>query len=142
MVFADGSATALCASFSFPCSKPSPPITRSFCCPSHPSLFPPDLGPFTNLRINFTELPHIPRQGYHAPSTFYAVTEMQVLGSCFCHGHAEHCAPAGDQHSTVSSGCQGLGTTGMALPGAGNQWDGSARLLGTTGIGMPGAGHH
>ncbi|NXI26094.1 LAMB3 protein, partial [Sterrhoptilus dennistouni] len=63
-----------------------------------------NLGPFTNLRINFTELPHIPRQGYHAPSTFYAVTEMQVLGSCFCHGHAEHCAPAGDQHSTVSSG--------------------------------------
>ncbi|NXW78589.1 LAMB3 protein, partial [Hirundo rustica] len=62
------------------------------------------LGPFTNLRINFTELPHIPRQGYHSPSTFYAVTEMQVLGSCFCHGHAERCAPAGDQHSTVSSG--------------------------------------
>ncbi|NXM17847.1 LAMB3 protein, partial [Ploceus nigricollis] len=59
-----------------------------------------NLGPFTNLRINFTELPHIPRQGYHSPSTFYAVTEMQVLGSCFCHGHAERCGPAGDQHST------------------------------------------
>ncbi|NXM84729.1 LAMB3 protein, partial [Oenanthe oenanthe] len=57
------------------------------------------LGPFTNLRINFTELPHIPRQGYHSPSTFYAVTEMQVLGSCFCHGHAERCTPAGNQHS-------------------------------------------
>ncbi|RMB99308.1 hypothetical protein DUI87_24041 [Hirundo rustica rustica] len=64
------------------------------------------LGPFTNLRINFTELPHIPRQGYHSPSTFYAVTEMQVLGSCFCHGHAERCAPAGDQHSTqVTAHC-------------------------------------
>ncbi|NWU36057.1 LAMB3 protein, partial [Hylia prasina] len=63
-----------------------------------------ELGPFTNLRINFTELPHIPRQGYHSPSTFYAVTEMQVLGSCFCHGHAERCSPEGDQHSTVSSG--------------------------------------
>ncbi|NWI48280.1 LAMB3 protein, partial [Picathartes gymnocephalus] len=62
------------------------------------------LGPFTNLRINFTELPHIPRQGYRSPSTFYAVTELQVLGSCFCHGHAERCAPVGDQHSTVSSG--------------------------------------
>ncbi|XP_017596587.1 PREDICTED: laminin subunit beta-3 [Corvus brachyrhynchos] len=62
------------------------------------------LGPFTNLRINFTELPHVPRQGYHSPSTFYAVTEMQVLGSCFCHGHAERCAPAGDQHSTQVSG--------------------------------------
>ncbi|XP_066192014.1 laminin subunit beta-3 [Sylvia atricapilla] len=63
------------------------------------------LGPFTNLRINFTELPHIPRQGYHAPSTFYALTEMQVLGSCFCHGHAERCAPAGGQPSTVSGHC-------------------------------------
>ncbi|NXD00793.1 LAMB3 protein, partial [Certhia familiaris] len=62
------------------------------------------LGPFTNLRINFTELPHIPRQGYHSPSTFYAVTEMQVLGSCFCYGHAEHCTPAGDQHSTQVPG--------------------------------------
>ncbi|NXH50568.1 LAMB3 protein, partial [Dicaeum eximium] len=62
------------------------------------------LGPFTNLRINFTELPHIPRQGYHSPSTFYAVTEMQVLGSCFCHGHAERCSPAGDQHSTQVPG--------------------------------------
>ncbi|XP_032936017.1 laminin subunit beta-3 [Catharus ustulatus] len=63
------------------------------------------LGPFTNLRINFTELPHIPRQGYHSPSTFYAVTEMQVLGSCFCHGHAERCSPAGNQHSTVPGHC-------------------------------------
>ncbi|XP_062365530.1 laminin subunit beta-3 [Cinclus cinclus] len=63
------------------------------------------LGPFTNLRINFTELPHIPRQGYHSPSTFYAVTEMQVLGSCFCHGHAERCTPAGNQHSTVPGHC-------------------------------------
>ncbi|NXD30553.1 LAMB3 protein, partial [Spelaeornis formosus] len=62
------------------------------------------LGPFTNLRINFTELPHIPRQGYHSPSTFYAVTELQVLGSCFCHGHAERCAPAGDPHSTQVPG--------------------------------------
>ncbi|NWS96978.1 LAMB3 protein, partial [Mionectes macconnelli] len=58
------------------------------------------LGRFTNLRINFTELPHIPRQGYHSPSTFYAVTEMRVLGSCFCHGHADHCAPSGGQHPT------------------------------------------
>ncbi|KFW80864.1 Laminin subunit beta-3, partial [Manacus vitellinus] len=56
------------------------------------------LGRFTNLRINFTELQHIPRQGYHSPSTFYAVTEMRVLGSCFCHGHANQCAPSGGQH--------------------------------------------
>ncbi|NXD66375.1 LAMB3 protein, partial [Eolophus roseicapillus] len=58
------------------------------------------LGQFTNLRINLTGLPHIPRQGYHSPSTFYALTEVQVLGSCFCHGHADLCAPAGDPHTT------------------------------------------
>ncbi|CAM9844248.1 unnamed protein product [Bubo scandiacus] len=59
------------------------------------------LGPFTNLRINFTELPHIARQGYRSPSTFYAVTEMRVLGSCFCHGHADRCAPSGDLHAVL-----------------------------------------
>uniref|UniRef100_A0A8C3C2P2 Laminin subunit beta 3 n=1 Tax=Cairina moschata TaxID=8855 RepID=A0A8C3C2P2_CAIMO len=57
------------------------------------------LGQFTNLRINFTQLPHVLRQGYHSPSTFYAVTEMQVLGSCFCNGHADRCAPSGDPHA-------------------------------------------
>uniref|UniRef100_A0A8C3KXC9 Laminin subunit beta 3 n=1 Tax=Calidris pygmaea TaxID=425635 RepID=A0A8C3KXC9_9CHAR len=62
------------------------------------------LGPFTNLRINFTGLPHIVRQGYHAPSTFYAVTEMRVLGSCFCHGHADRCAPLGDPQATQVHG--------------------------------------
>ncbi|NWV07669.1 LAMB3 protein, partial [Ptilonorhynchus violaceus] len=62
------------------------------------------LGPFTNLRINFTELPHVPRQGYHTPSTFYAVTELQVLGSCFCHGHAERCTAPGDPHTTQVPG--------------------------------------
>ncbi|XP_051494893.1 laminin subunit beta-3 isoform X2 [Apus apus] len=64
-----------------------------------------NLGQFTNLRINFTELPHIPRQGYHSPSTFYAVTEMRVLGSCFCHGHADHCTSSGDLHGVVPGHC-------------------------------------
>ncbi|NXO50214.1 LAMB3 protein, partial [Aramus guarauna] len=62
------------------------------------------LGQFTNLRINFTKLPHIARQGYRSPSTFYAVTEMQVLGSCFCHGHADRCAPSEDPHTVLPSG--------------------------------------
>ncbi|KAM9520354.1 laminin subunit beta-3 isoform 1-T3 [Guaruba guarouba] len=62
------------------------------------------LGQFTNLRINLTGLPHIPRQGYHSPSTFYALTEVQVLGSCFCHGHADRCAPPGDPHTTQVHG--------------------------------------
>ncbi|NXV74126.1 LAMB3 protein, partial [Atlantisia rogersi] len=60
-----------------------------------------ELGQFTNLRINFTKLPHIPRQGYHSPSTFYALTEMQVLGSCFCHGHADRCDASGDLHTVL-----------------------------------------
>ncbi|NXI99520.1 LAMB3 protein, partial [Psophia crepitans] len=63
------------------------------------------LGQFTNLRINFTKLPHIARQGYRSPSTFYAVTEMQVLGSCFCHGHADRCAPSEDLHAAVRGHC-------------------------------------
>ncbi|XP_009330262.1 PREDICTED: laminin subunit beta-3 [Pygoscelis adeliae] len=63
------------------------------------------LGQFTNLRINFTELPHIARQGYRSPSTFYAVTEMSVLGTCFCHGHANRCAPSGDLHAAVHGHC-------------------------------------
>ncbi|NWX87818.1 LAMB3 protein, partial [Nothoprocta pentlandii] len=60
-----------------------------------------NLGEFTNLRINFTQLAHIVHQGYRSPSTFYAVTEMQVQGSCFCNGHADSCAPSGDQHVVV-----------------------------------------
>lgn len=69
--------------------------------PHASSRSPTELGQFTNLRINFTKLPHIARQGYRSPSTFYAVTEMQVLGSCFCHGHADHCAPSEDPHTAV-----------------------------------------
>uniref|UniRef100_A0A8C9EGX9 Laminin subunit beta 3 n=1 Tax=Pavo cristatus TaxID=9049 RepID=A0A8C9EGX9_PAVCR len=49
------------------------------------------LGQFTNLRINFTQLPHVMHHNYRSPSSFYAVTEMQVLGSCFCNGHADRC---------------------------------------------------
>ncbi|XP_035202771.1 laminin subunit beta-3 isoform X3 [Oxyura jamaicensis] len=65
-----------------------------------------ELGQFTNLRINFTQLPHVMRQGYRSPSTFYAVTEMQVLGSCFCNGHADRCAPLGDLHAQVHGRCE------------------------------------
>ncbi|XP_010215160.1 PREDICTED: laminin subunit beta-3 [Tinamus guttatus] len=64
-----------------------------------------NLAEFTNLRVNFTQLAHIVHQGYHSPSTFYAVTEMQVQGSCFCNGHADLCAPSGDQHVVVHGHC-------------------------------------
>ncbi|XP_042655975.1 laminin subunit beta-3 [Tyto alba] len=71
---------------------------------SHSQAIGAELGRFTNLRINFTELPHIARQGYRSPSTFYAVTEMRVLGSCFCHGHADRCAASGELHAAQVHG--------------------------------------
>lgn len=119
--------------FLLPLLQALPTNCKELLLPLTSHLSPTELGPFTNLRINFTELPHVPRQGYHSPSTFYAVTEMQVLGSCFCHGHAERCAPVGDQHGTVSSGCQGPqrqwdGST-VGCQGPGHQWDGSAACL-------------
>ncbi|NWJ05868.1 LAMB3 protein, partial [Crypturellus undulatus] len=67
-----------------------------------------NLGGFTNLRVNFTQLAHIVHQGYHSPSTFYAVTEMQVQGSCFCNGHADLCAPSGDQQVAVNYLCHNI----------------------------------
>ncbi|XP_075766153.1 laminin subunit beta-3 isoform X2 [Pelodiscus sinensis] len=60
-----------------------------------------NLGEFTNLRVNFTQLQHLPHQGYRQPSAFYAVSEMQVQGSCFCHGHAERCAPSRDPSAVM-----------------------------------------
>ncbi|XP_074833632.1 laminin subunit beta-3 [Carettochelys insculpta] len=82
-----------------------------------------NLGGFTNLRVNFTHLLHLPQQGYRSPNAFYAVTEMQVQGSCFCHGHADRCTPgstpSGDpnvmmqvhghcvcQHNTAGPNCE------------------------------------
>ncbi|XP_053102816.1 laminin subunit beta-3 isoform X2 [Hemicordylus capensis] len=58
-----------------------------------------NLGQFTNLRVNFTHLSRLPYHGDHIPNAFYALTEMQVQGSCFCNGHADRCAA-----SDVSSG--------------------------------------
>lgn len=104
---ADGSAAALPAhlqALHANCNVLLQPVPGCPLPPHTSPRSPTELGPFTNLRINFTELPHIARQGYHSPSTFYAVTEMQVMGSCFCHGHADRCAPSGDLHAAVSIG--------------------------------------
>nr|XP_034978544.1 laminin subunit beta-3 isoform X1 [Zootoca vivipara]XP_034978545.1 laminin subunit beta-3 isoform X1 [Zootoca vivipara]XP_034978546.1 laminin subunit beta-3 isoform X1 [Zootoca vivipara] len=80
-----------------------------------------NLGQFTNLRINFTHLSRPVHQGYRTPSAFYALNEMQVKGSCFCHGHADRCAApdaasAGHnvmvngqcvcQHNTAGTNCE------------------------------------
>ncbi|XP_036128546.1 laminin subunit beta-3 [Molossus molossus] len=52
-----------------------------------------ELGEITNLRINFTRLAPVPQRGYHSPSAYYAVSQLRLRGSCFCHGHADRCAP-------------------------------------------------
>lgn len=52
-----------------------------------------ELGEITNLRINFTRLAPVPQTGYRPPSSYYAVSQLRLQGSCFCHGHADRCAP-------------------------------------------------
>ncbi|XP_062999151.1 laminin subunit beta-3 [Elgaria multicarinata webbii] len=67
------------------------------------------LAEFTNLRVNFTQLSHPPHQGYRVPSAFYALTEVQVRGSCLCHGHADRCAAAdvssGEPNAVIHGRC-------------------------------------
>ncbi|XP_051890669.1 laminin subunit beta-3-like [Pristis pectinata] len=51
-----------------------------------------NLAPFTNLRINFIKPYKSPSsQQLRNVNTFYAVYELKVQGSCFCHGHASSC---------------------------------------------------
>uniref|UniRef100_A0A8D1WZW8 Laminin subunit beta 3 n=1 Tax=Sus scrofa TaxID=9823 RepID=A0A8D1WZW8_PIG len=52
-----------------------------------------ELGEITNLRVNFTRLAPLPQRGRHPPSAYYAVSQLRLQGSCFCHGHADRCAP-------------------------------------------------
>lgn len=82
-----------------------------------------ELGDITNLRINFTQLAPVPQRGYHPPSAYFAVSQLRLHGSCFCHGHADRCiprpgAPAGPstavqvhdvcvcQHNTAGPNCE------------------------------------
>ncbi|XP_030077188.1 laminin subunit beta-3 [Microcaecilia unicolor] len=63
------------------------------------------LGEFTNLRVNFTQLTRLPARKYYTPHAFYAVSEMHVRGSCLCYGHADRCLPGSmssrDPHANV-----------------------------------------
>lgn len=63
-----------------------------------------ELGDVTNLRINFTKLAPLPRKGNYPPSAYVAVSQLRLQGTCYCHGHADRCAPkpgAGDRKSVV-----------------------------------------
>ncbi|XP_048037879.1 laminin subunit beta-3 [Megalobrama amblycephala] len=46
---------------------------------------------FTALRVNLTQLGSVPSMPGRSLSQFYALREMKVIGSCFCHGHADRC---------------------------------------------------
>nr|XP_023696882.1 laminin subunit beta-3 isoform X1 [Paramormyrops kingsleyae]XP_023696883.1 laminin subunit beta-3 isoform X1 [Paramormyrops kingsleyae] len=48
---------------------------------------------FTNLRVNLTQLGPITRTTGRSASLFYALKELRVIGTCFCHGHANRCLP-------------------------------------------------
>ncbi|KAL6042057.1 hypothetical protein STEG23_022047 [Scotinomys teguina] len=52
-----------------------------------------ELGDITNLRVNFTKLAPVPQRGSYPPSAYFAVSQLRLQGSCFCHGHANRCAP-------------------------------------------------
>ncbi|XP_072522628.1 laminin subunit beta-3 [Salminus brasiliensis] len=50
-----------------------------------------EVSGFTGLRVNLTQLGEVPRLPGRSPSHFYALKEIKVTGSCFCHGHANRC---------------------------------------------------
>ncbi|XP_017352106.1 laminin subunit beta-3 [Ictalurus punctatus] len=51
------------------------------------------LSGYTGLRVNLTQFGAVPYTPGRHPSRFYALKEMKLIGSCFCHGHADHCLP-------------------------------------------------
>ncbi|XP_073700504.1 laminin subunit beta-3 [Garra rufa] len=76
---------------------------------------------FTGLRVNLTHLGSVPSMPGRRLSQFYALREMRVIGSCFCHGHANRCLPDSNgnylpntqvgsvcecQHNTVGMNCE------------------------------------
>uniref|UniRef100_A0A8D2DLV8 Laminin subunit beta-3 n=1 Tax=Sciurus vulgaris TaxID=55149 RepID=A0A8D2DLV8_SCIVU len=65
-----------------------------------------ELGDITNLRVNFTRLAPVPQRGYLPPSAYFAVSQLRLQGSCFCHGHADHCAPKSGASAGPSSAVQ------------------------------------
>ncbi|XP_073398519.1 laminin subunit beta-3 isoform X3 [Dendrobates tinctorius] len=109
------------------------PMAMTFSAPVSKSQQIHELGQFTNLRLNFTQLTHLPPRRYREPSAFYAVNEMRVHGSCFCYGHADRCVsdnelerdPFGDiqvhgtcacQHNTAGVNCESCADLYNDLP--------------------------
>uniref|UniRef100_A0A8C1W035 Uncharacterized protein n=1 Tax=Cyprinus carpio TaxID=7962 RepID=A0A8C1W035_CYPCA len=70
---------------------------------------------FTGLRVNLTRLGSVPSMPGRSLSKFYALREMRVMGSCFCHGHANRCNNLPNtqvggvcecQHNTAGVNCE------------------------------------
>ncbi|XP_039538072.1 laminin subunit beta-3 [Pimephales promelas] len=70
---------------------------------------------FTGLRVNLTRLGPVPSLPGRGLSQFYALREMKVMGSCFCHGHTERCRSQTNtqvggvcdcQHNTAGVNCE------------------------------------
>ncbi|XP_072281495.1 laminin subunit beta-3 isoform X2 [Pyxicephalus adspersus] len=109
------------------------PMAMAFSVPVSKSQQINQLGEFTNLRINFTQLTHLPPLRYREPNAFYAINEMHVHGSCFCYGHGDRCVPGavperdpyGDiqvhdtcvcQHNTAGTNCESCADLFNDLP--------------------------
>ncbi|CAB1354088.1 unnamed protein product [Coregonus sp. 'balchen'] len=72
-----------------------------------------EVSGLTGLRVRLTELGTVPRLPGRAPSLFYALREMRVMGTCLCHGHANRCLPdsttnqlPSTQHNTAGMNCE------------------------------------
>uniref|UniRef100_A0A673IBS7 Laminin N-terminal domain-containing protein n=1 Tax=Sinocyclocheilus rhinocerous TaxID=307959 RepID=A0A673IBS7_9TELE len=70
---------------------------------------------FTGLRVNLTQLGSVSSMPGRRLNQFYALREMRVIGSCFCHGHANRCSDLPNtqvggvcecQHNTAGVNCE------------------------------------
>uniref|UniRef100_A0A8C7UK72 Uncharacterized protein n=1 Tax=Oncorhynchus mykiss TaxID=8022 RepID=A0A8C7UK72_ONCMY len=67
-----------------------------------------EVSGLSGLRVRLTNLGAVPRLPGRAPSLFYALREMRVMGTCLCHGHANRCLPDTNQlpNTQVSAQCE------------------------------------
>uniref|UniRef100_A0AAV2L421 Netrin-4-like n=1 Tax=Knipowitschia caucasica TaxID=637954 RepID=A0AAV2L421_KNICA len=60
----------------------------------------------TNLRVRLLQRQPCPCEARHStelPTKHYAIYDFIVKGSCLCHGHADHCVPAGSHHRRANN---------------------------------------
>lgn len=70
---------------------------------------------FTGLRLSLVQLGPVPSLPGRGLSQFYALREMRVIGSCFCHGHTDQCSSLSNtqvggvcdcKHNTAGVNCE------------------------------------